>query len=98
VDRDHFGREIVGALTTAVKEGRCDKIVLVAPPRMLGRLRALLPVGLAARVVESFPLDLGRRSVAHIPEALLAARTAQAEWATRRALPGLPGAYGVARA
>ena len=98
VDRDHFGREIVDALLSAVNDGRCDKIVLVAPPRMLGRLRAQLPVALAARVIESFPLDLGRRGAAHIPEALLAARTAQADWATRRALPGLPGAYGFARA
>jgi protein required for attachment to host cells len=71
---DHLVSEIVANLVAGVDAGECDAIVLVAPPRLLGRLRAAIPGPLAHRVVESFVLDLGRRHEVNIPSALSAAR------------------------
>lgn len=76
VVRDHLLAEVIAVLIAAVNAGQCEHIVLIAPPRLLGRLRARLPETLAHKVIESFPLDLGRRQASHIPAALKAAREA----------------------
>lgn len=78
VDRDHFVKEVVAVLAAAVSAGECGRIVLVAPPRLLGRLRKQLPVAVSRCLVESIALDLGRKTPAAIPAALRAARAARA--------------------
>ncbi len=78
VDQDHFVKEIVGVLEAAVASGGYQEVVLVAPPRLLGRLRKHLPDAVSRHVVDSLALDLGRKGLAGIPAALRAAREARA--------------------
>lgn len=77
-DQEHFLVEVIEVLDEAIKTGQCDSIVIVAPPRLLGRIRGLLPDAVARHVVDSISLDLGRRNLADIPAALRVARAAQA--------------------
>lgn len=77
VDRDHLLKEVVAILATAVASAECSRIVLVAPPRLLGRLRKQLPPMVARRVAEAIVLNLGAKNPASIPAALRAARAAQ---------------------
>ncbi|GDX80904.1 host attachment protein [Deltaproteobacteria bacterium] len=76
VDRDHLVREVVAVLEAAVVGGECAHIVLVAPPRLLGRLRKQLPTTVARCVVESITLDLAHKAARDIPAALRTARAA----------------------
>lgn len=55
-----FARELVGALDAAVAAGEVQRIVLLAPPRLLGEIRALMPPALAAAVREDHPKDYTR--------------------------------------
>lgn len=77
-ERDHFLGKVIDVLAEALKTGECDSIVLIAPPRLLGRIRGLLPDAVARHVVDTLSLDLGRRSLADLPAALRVARAAQA--------------------
>ncbi|TQF84840.1 host attachment protein [Elioraea sp. Yellowstone] len=52
-----FARELVAALEAAVTAGETQAIVLVAPPKLLGEMRALMPAGLAAAVREDHAKD-----------------------------------------
>jgi protein required for attachment to host cells len=52
-----FARELVAALEAAVAAGETQAIVLVAPPKLLGEMRALMPAGLAAAVREDHAKD-----------------------------------------
>lgn len=78
VEMDHFIARIVPVLADAVRSGGCLRLVLVAPPRMLGRLRPRLPDAVARCVAESHAMDLGRRSIHKLPAALFALRVARA--------------------
>lgn len=64
-----FARELVAALEGAVAAGETQAIVLVAPPKLLGEIRALMPAGLAAAVREDHAKDYTR-----LPRAELFAR------------------------
>jgi protein required for attachment to host cells len=57
----------VSELETARQGGRFASLVLAAPPKFLGQLRAELPAPLAACVVKSHAADY-----THMPEADLA--------------------------
>lgn len=52
-----FARELVADLDAAVASGQPQAIVLVAPPRLLGELRAIMPASLAAAVRDDHAKD-----------------------------------------
>jgi protein required for attachment to host cells len=52
-----FARELVADLDAAVASGEPRAIVLVAPPRLLGEIRAIMPASLAAVVREDHAKD-----------------------------------------
>ncbi|WP_439580153.1 host attachment protein [Elioraea sp.] len=52
-----FARELVADLDAAVAAGEAQAIVLVAPPRLLGEIRAIMPASLAAAVREDHAKD-----------------------------------------
>jgi protein required for attachment to host cells len=57
-ERRRFARHAVQALEAEWAKGTCDRIVLVAGPKMLGHLRDALPKGLAQHVAAELPKDL----------------------------------------
>lgn len=63
VERVRFTREIADALEEGLKRGAYDRLVLVAPPRTLGQLRAELPKAVRDRV--SVELD---KDLVHVPD------------------------------
>jgi protein required for attachment to host cells len=75
--RDHFARELGLLLHNGVSEGQCDRVVLVAPPKMLGSLRHHLDARVADRVVESIDADLAVMEVDQIPAQLARSREAR---------------------
>jgi protein required for attachment to host cells len=52
-----FARELVADLEAAVAAGAAQAIVLVAAPKLLGELRAVMPASLAAAVREDHAKD-----------------------------------------
>jgi protein required for attachment to host cells len=62
-----FARKLVGELETAREAGAFTRLVLVAPPKFLGQLRAELHAPLAALVVKSVDSDY-----THMPQGDLA--------------------------
>ena len=70
-----FARRIAIQLERAQREGRFDRIVLMANPRFLGMLRRVLPPRLVRCVVAEVPKDLVHQSdqvvSAHVPGAAL---------------------------
>ena len=66
-----FARRIARALALARREGRIDRIVLMAEPGFLGLIRQALPSGLASSVAAEIPKDLVHQSEqvlrAHLP-------------------------------
>jgi protein required for attachment to host cells len=67
-----FARRIVQQLDLARRQGRFERVVLMANPRFLGMLRRVLPPRLGECVAAAVPKDLvhqGERAVrAHLPE------------------------------
>ncbi len=57
-----FARQLVGALETGRQSGTFARLVLVAPPKFLGQLRAELQGPLAACVVKSLDKDYTQMS------------------------------------
>lgn len=55
---ENFARDIISALQTHLKEGRFKRLVLAAPPVMLGDLRRLMPDALAATLIAERDKDL----------------------------------------
>lgn len=63
VDRVHltaqdFGAELIEQLNVASREGRFDRLVVVAPPLFLGTLRGMYTPQLNPKVVLEVPKDL----------------------------------------
>jgi protein required for attachment to host cells len=58
-----FAKQLVGELETGRQAGTFDRLVLVAPPKFLGQLRAELSAPLAACVTKSFSADY-----THVPD------------------------------
>ena len=52
-----FARQLVGELETGRQAGTFERLVLVAPPKFLGQLRAELTAPLEAQVVKSLDTD-----------------------------------------
>lgn len=52
-----FARDLVADLEAAVASGEAEAVVLVAPPKFLGELRAVMPAALAQKVREEVAKD-----------------------------------------
>ncbi len=65
-----FARELVAELEAAIASGEAEAVVLVAPPKFLGELRALMPASLAAKVREEVAKDYTRLPRAELFERL----------------------------
>jgi len=63
---DGFARSLADALKAGLDGHHCERLVLVAPPEFLGRLRSHLDKHTEKAVVESLANDLSRES----PEAI----------------------------
>lgn len=65
--KENFARRIAGILDSAVAEKRCQRLVLVAPPRTLGTLRDSLAPSTLERVIASAGKDLIKTPIAELP-------------------------------
>lgn len=61
-----FARQIAGILETALRKKDFDRLVLVAPPAMLGDLRAELSSQVASRVEAEIKKDLTHDNTAQL--------------------------------
>ncbi len=67
VEHERFAREIIEALGLAKQQDRYDRLVLVAPPKMMGDLRGLLPPAIAETVSCELTKDLTKISIHDLP-------------------------------
>lgn len=67
VEKQRFAREIAAILESASNEGRFARLMLVAPPKMLGELRDLLPEKVKDKLVKEVDKDLTWVSVHELP-------------------------------
>ena len=75
VEEEHFARALTARLTHAVNVDDVRRIVLVAPPRFLGKLRHLMPANVQQRVTVEVtrdltkvtPMDLPAMIARHVP-------------------------------
>lgn len=72
IEKERFAQELAGRLYGYAHAGRFDRLVLVAPPRVLGELRLKLHKEVADRVIAEIPKTLTNHPVDRI-EALVAA-------------------------
>ncbi|NJO37632.1 MAG: host attachment protein [Rhizobiales bacterium] len=70
VEEERFAREIVAALDQAARRQRFDRLVLVAPPKLMGTLRGLLSQKLADKIVGELTKDLTKIPSHELPEHL----------------------------
>lgn len=67
VEKERFARQLADTLEAACNEGRFARLTLVAPPRMLGELRAVLPAKVKERLVREVDKDLTWVPVHELP-------------------------------
>jgi protein required for attachment to host cells len=71
---DHDARTFVAQLIEQLEQGRSRhafvRLVLVAPPKLLGMLRAAMPEALGAMVAATLPKDIAHRGADDIRERL----------------------------
>ena len=60
--KQEFARELAGHLNTAARDKAFDRLILVAPPKHLGMLRALLGAAAKRLVTGELPKDLTQAS------------------------------------
>lgn len=65
--KENFARRIAEILDAAVAGKRCERLVLVAPPRTLGTLRESLAPATLERVVATAGKDLIKTPIADLP-------------------------------
>lgn len=70
VEAGRFARVVASSLLDGHREGRFDRVVIVAPPRFLGVLRAELDEQVARRVVGEIPKEITRMTLKEIVAAL----------------------------
>ena len=68
--RAKFARAVVDWLDTPDRAGAAERLVLVAPPKMLGELRAELPERLTRKVAAELDKDLTKATPEEIVGAL----------------------------
>jgi protein required for attachment to host cells len=69
-----FLRRVARELDAAAQRGAFDSLVVIAPPRALGILKAELPPGLHARLAATEPHDAIREDAEQVRERLRGAR------------------------
>ena len=67
VEEEHFARSLAGRLTHAVNVDDVRHIVLVAPPRFLGKLRQMIPNNVRQRVTVEVTRDLTKVTAMDLP-------------------------------
>jgi protein required for attachment to host cells len=70
LNEDRFAKDIADKLYQLAHAGRFDHLVIVAPPKVLGKLRQELHKEVLQRVVAEVPKEFARASVATIQEEL----------------------------
>jgi protein required for attachment to host cells len=70
VEEERFARKIVTVLDQAARRQRFDRLVLVAPPKLMGMLRGLLPPNLMDKVGGELTKDLTKIPSHELPEHL----------------------------
>jgi protein required for attachment to host cells len=73
IEETRFNETLAERLNRLVQKGRIGKMVLIADPRSLGRLRPLLSQATASAVLSEIPKDLAHQTVASIEKSVLAA-------------------------
>ena len=68
----NFAHDIAGVLDEHRKKGDFDELIIVAPPKMLGYLRDVMPEPLRRMVRREEAKDLTRLSPAELPKRLAA--------------------------
>mgnify|MGYP003385810786 CR=1 FL=1 len=66
VDTEHFPRQVSAWLYTAHKQDLYDRLVLVAAPKMLGKIRSVLPQSISEKLAGQIAKDLTNMSVQDI--------------------------------
>ncbi len=69
-EKSEFARRVATTLNKAAGRNDFDRLVLVAPPKTLGSLRAALDKAAAAKVTAELPKDLTHVSVDVLPNHL----------------------------
>ncbi|WP_372840380.1 host attachment protein [Phaeovulum sp.] len=69
---ERFAAELVAMLTKAARAERFSRLVLAAPPQVLGALRDAMSADLRARVVAELPKTLTKHPVPKIAELIAA--------------------------
>lgn len=72
-----FAEELAGRLAAALQAGRCQRLVLVAPPAFLGDLRAALPHAAQRALLGTLDKDLTRHPLAEVVPHLAELRPAE---------------------
>lgn len=70
LEETRFAKDIAARLYTLAHAGRFDRLVVVAPPRTLGEIRAALHPEVRQRVILELDKDLTRHTVADIERLL----------------------------
>lgn len=70
VEKHHFVEGLGKVLTDGLNKGSFDRLVLVAPPKVLGDLRATLSKNVQAKVTGELNKDLTHISLNDLPEHL----------------------------
>ncbi|BCX17967.1 MAG: host attachment protein [Geminicoccaceae bacterium] len=71
VEKERFARELASTLEAAANEGRFARLMLVAPPKMLGELREVLAEKVKEKIVKEVDKDLTWVSVHELPAHLV---------------------------
>ena len=66
--RDKFARHVIEALAEEWRAQKPDRLVIAAPPKMLGALRGRLDRDMAAALVADLPKDLVKVTARDLPE------------------------------
>ena len=69
---ERFAADLVATLSRAARAGRFSRLVLAAPPQVLGALRAAMRADLGATVVAEVPKTLTNHPIAKIAELIAA--------------------------
>ncbi len=67
IEHQRFAREIIAALELARQKNRYDRLILVAPPKMMGDLRGMLPPAVAETVSGEVTKDLTKIPIHDLP-------------------------------
>jgi protein required for attachment to host cells len=74
-EKDRFIEEVAGRLNRAAQRGQFERLIVAAPPRVLGQLRPALSAQAAARVVAEIGSDLTGHRVEEIEKHIAKALT-----------------------